>query len=379
MNDEQAANYGDLDIQGYSYNQQLELKKNYLMSMLSQFSVSSLDVFNSPANFYRMRSEFRIWHDGDSSSHIMFDPKNKEKINVQTFPLACKLINQAMKITIDTVTENSTLRTKLFQIDYLATTSNELIVTLIYHRTLDDEWLNYANLLQQQLSDHLPTLSQCNIIGRAKKQKLIIGNDYINEKLTILGKQYSFRQIENSFTQPNAHINVKMIEWVATHCNDKNADLLELYCGAGNFSVPLADYFNRVFATEISKSSVSAAQINIQENKVNNLTIARLSSEEFVSAYNDERSFNRLKNIDLKDYDFKTILVDPPRAGLDDATLELIAQFDSIIYISCNPMTLVENLKVLSSTHAIKRAALFDQFPQTLHIESGVVLSKIKR
>jgi tRNA (uracil-5-)-methyltransferase len=68
--------------------------------------------------------------------------------------------------------------------------------------------------------------------------------------------------------------------------------------------------------------------------------------------------------------------VDPPRAGLDNETLKLVAQFDTVIYISCNPDTLAANLEALDVTHEIKVCALFDQFPLTKHIESGVILRR---
>ena len=78
--------------------------------------------------------------------------------------------------------------------------------------------------------------------------------------------------------------------------------------------------------------------------------------------------------IDLAAYDFDTVFVDPPRAGIDAATLALIARYPRILYISCNPETLAANLHTLSQTHRIRACALFDQFPFTPHIESGVVL-----
>jgi tRNA (uracil-5-)-methyltransferase len=88
------------------------------------------------------------------------------------------------------------------------------------------------------------------------------------------------------------------------------------------------------------------------------------------------RDFTRLKGIDLDAYNFSTVLVDPPRAGLDDATIELISGIESILYISCNPETLARDLKQLTQTHQVKDAAIFDQFPHTRHIESGVFLKK---
>ena len=135
-----------------------------------------------------------------------------------------------------------------------------------------------------------------------------------------------------------------------------------------------------MLATEVSKTSVNAAQWNIEANQITNLKIARLSAEEFTEAYTQNREFRRLQEqgVDLKNYDFSTIFVDPPRAGVDDETLKLVAQFDNVLYISCNPETLRTNLDTLCQTHTIERAALFDQFPFTHHIESGVWLKKKK-
>jgi len=109
---------------------------------------------------------------------------------------------------------------------------------------------------------------------------------------------------------------------------------------------------------------------------VDNLVIARLSSEEFVEAYKEVRPFRRLKDIDFKSYEFSTIFVDPPRAGLDPETLKLASQFDRIVYISCNPETLIDNLDGLPE-HTVTQAAAFDQFPNTHHLEVGVILEKL--
>ena len=89
-----------------------------------------------------------------------------------------------------------------------------------------------------------------------------------------------------------------------------------------------------------------------------------------------ERQFSRLKDVDLNSYDFRTVLVDPPRAGLDEASVKQISEYDNIIYISCNPETLHNNLTELSKTHTIESFAMFDQFPYTHHIEVGVILKR---
>ena len=111
-------------------------------------------------------------------------------------------------------------------------------------------------------------------------------------------------------------------------------------------------------------------------NNIENVEFARLSSEEFVQAFDEVRDFFRLKNINLKTYNFQIVFVDPPRAGLDEKTIKLVQRFKYIIYISCNPETLARDLEVLTKTHHVKRFAIFDQFPYTKHIETGVILWK---
>jgi tRNA (uracil-5-)-methyltransferase len=82
-----------------------------------------------------------------------------------------------------------------------------------------------------------------------------------------------------------------------------------------------------------------------------------------------------LKHIDLKSYDFSTVFVDPPRAGIDSETLKLLARFENIIYISCNPETLKRDLEILEN-HKVEKMAIFDQFPYTNHLEMGAILRK---
>lgn len=355
------------------YDSLLQKKTERLTALLAPFQAPKLEVFSSPVSHFRMRAEFRVWHEGDELYHIMFDPISKQRYTVDEFPIANRLINQMMVTLLPLLKQQTILRHRLFQIDYLSTLSEKILVTLLYHKPLDEAWQSAAQNLKIQLEQQGFSV---DIIGRAAKQKICLDKDYIDEKLNINGKDYIYRQIENSFTQPNAEINRKMLAW-AIDCTANlpiEEDLLELYCGNGNFSIALAQNFRQVLATEIAKPSVQAAQYNISANQVNNLQIIRMSAEEFTQAIRGERTFNRLQGIDLKQYHCNTIFVDPPRAGLDSATLEMVQRYQRILYISCNPMTLCENLQQLSQTHTIKRAALFDQFPYTDHIESGVWL-----
>ena len=95
-----------------------------------------------------------------------------------------------------------------------------------------------------------------------------------------------------------------------------------------------------------------------------------------MSAFARRREFERLKGIDIFSYDFSHVLIDPPRAGLEPSVIDFIKNFQNLIYISCNPQTLFENLSSLCATHEVRRFAIFDQFAHTSHIECGVLLRR---
>ena len=93
-----------------------------------------------------------------------------------------------------------------------------------------------------------------------------------------------------------------------------------------------------------------------------------------MSDFSGVRVFNRLNDISLNDFNFSHVLIDPPRAGLSESVINFIRNFKNIIYISCNPETLKENLNELTKSHKVIKFALFDQFANTHHIECGVLL-----
>lgn len=354
------------------YQNLLDEKIEIIKSDFKEYFNKEIEVFASEPLHFRARSEFRVWHEGDDLYFYMFDKVEDKKIRLDQYVVASKLINEMMLDLISHIKNVEVLRRKLFQVDFLSTKSGEILVTLIYHKKLDDEW----TLLAQKLKGELSRKYKVNIVGRSKQQKINLDCDYVIEKLPVDNRELIYQQVENSFTQPNTDVAIKMLEWAIKHSKKMEGDLLELYCGNGNFSIALAPYFKKVLATEISKSSVQSAQFNIKENKVTNLDIIRMSAEEFTQAFDGVREFTRLKGIVLSEYDCQTILVDPPRAGLDEKTVELVKRFKNIIYISCNPQTLLENLKSITETHAVDAFALFDQFPYTHHLECGVILKK---
>jgi tRNA (uracil-5-)-methyltransferase len=220
---------------------------------------------------------------------------------------------------------------------------------------------------------------------------VILGVDFVREELVVDGAPLQYKQLEGGFTQPNAGISVLMLQWAKnaavydesestnpnpTHHERKRRDddFLELYCGNGNFTVAMAPMFRRVLATEVSKVSVAAAKENLAANGVTNVDVVRLSSEELTRALDEGKTFERLNGVDLSAFDLKTVLVDPPRAGMGPEVTKFVSRFGRIVYISCNPKTLAEDVRALAETHEVRRFATFDQFPYTPHLECGALL-----
>ncbi|THF62004.1 tRNA (uridine(54)-C5)-methyltransferase TrmA [Pseudothauera rhizosphaerae] len=326
-------------------------------------------VFTSAPLHYRLRAEFRLWHHAGRVDYAMFDAANpKQPILLEDFPAAAEPIARAMPRLRDALIASDELKRRIFQVEFLATLSGELMVSLVYHRKLDAGWEIAAHALAADLG--------AQIIGRSRGQKIVLDRDWLLEAFDVDGLPLRYQQIEGSFTQPNGGVNRKMLAWARARAAGAGGDLLELYCGNGNFTFALAPLFDRVLATELSKSSVRAAQYNMDANGARNITLVRMSSEELADAMAGGREYRRMQGVDLAGYRFSTLFVDPPRAGLDPATLALAQRFDRILYISCNPHTLRANAAALAATHRIAAAAVFDQFPYTPHLECGLLLER---
>jgi tRNA (uracil-5-)-methyltransferase len=364
---------GSCTLGGKTYEEQLDIKINNEKQRFQNFWDNEIDIIKSETSNFRNRAEFRIFKDFDQSdkpiiSYAM-NSVYKKPLPINSCSIVSEAISSIMPILLEELQGEENLYFKLFGVEFLSATTKDMLVTLLYHKKLDEDWHHLAKQIEKKL--------QIKIIGRSRKQKVILSDDHITDTLSIDGEEYNFQYFEGGFTQPNQKVNEKMVEWVVQNSNHKG-DLCELYCGGGNFTIPLSNYFKKVLATEISKTSIRSAKINCKLNNSNNIKFIRMSSEEFVEARKGLRKFRRLlqEDIELETYDFSTIFVDPPRAGLDTTTRELCTQFDQIIYISCNPETLHRDLETLTKTHDIQKFAFFDQFAYSNHIESGVILNK---
>ena len=129
------------------YEQQLAEKAEQTRARFAAFDAPELEVFPSPPSHYRMRCEFRIWHEDDDLYYAMFevefdDEGNKKKtvVRMDDFPVASQRINELMPLLRERLKASPVLRERLFQCEFLTTLSGEALVTLIYHRKLGEDW-----------------------------------------------------------------------------------------------------------------------------------------------------------------------------------------------------------------------------------------------
>lgn len=324
------------------------------------------EIFESPKEGFRSRAEFKIFRD-DSGLHLaMF--AGKKPVVIVNCPILLPHLQEKLQELMSYLRNHLDFAHKLFSLEVMGGVEGGCLLTLIYHRRLDALWEEEARALAQSLGIQL--------IGRSRGQKIILGGEGLEDRVCVDGQDYRFLRYDNGFSQPNPYMNVKMLGFALSCVREREArDLLELYCGGGNFTIPLSRAFNQVFATELAKSSIKALNHNLDLNRVENVSCVRLSGKESIEALSEVREFRRLKGINLADYEFSHLLVDPPRSGIGDREmLNFMRRFPNILYISCNPLTLKKDLEILEQTHSIQRLALFDQFPYTHHLECGVWL-----
>ena len=315
-------------------------------------------INHSPANGYRSRCEFGY----KNGFYTMYDSHGK-RIELRSFAIARPSIQNIMPKLIDYINHDYELTNKLFQINFRTNRNDHLLITLIYHKLLNHNLKQKAYELANQLS--------IDVNIRARKELFSTGSELLIDNLSVSNS--ILYQTDQSFYQPNHFHMPKMIDKAIEYIEDP-FDLLELYCGSGTFTLPLSSIFKNVFATESNRQSIKCISKSIDEQNIHNIKYARLSAEEISEAFNG-RKFRRMAGININDYKFSHILVDPPRSGLGEDVIPLLKKFKNIIYISCNYETYIKDLKMLSD-YKIENIEIFDQFPNTPHLEVVSVIKK---
>ncbi|KRL04021.1 23S rRNA (uracil(1939)-C(5))-methyltransferase RlmD [Liquorilactobacillus oeni] len=199
------------------------------------------------------------------------------------------------------------------------------------------------------------------------KDRLLAGKEQITDSLNGI----KFAISAHSFYQVNSVQTEKLYQEVAKRAELTGTEtVIDAYCGIGTISLNLAAKAKKVYGVEIVPEAITDAQKNAEVNGINNVEFKTGSANEWMAKWSEEKLVPDV------------VVFDPPRKGLDNevikSTLELAPQ--KIVYVSCNPATLVRDLKEFTNQgYKVKEPILpVDQFPQTVHVESVTVLARAK-
>jgi len=176
----------------------------------------------------------------------------------------------------------------------------------------------------------------------------------------------TFRIGRDSFFQINIPMLEIAIEEMRKSINAAEKRIIaDLYCGIGTFGIALSRFAKEIIGIESDPNNLSFLKSNLKLNKIENFRLFEGPCEKIFPSM--------LTN------SIEVLIVDPPRKGLDNMLCQhiLLSSIKSIIYLSCNPVTLSRDLKILSHSYSIKALHLLDFFPHTPHIETLAILEKM--
>lgn len=194
------------------------------------------------------------------------------------------------------------------------------------------------------------------------KNVVLHGSGYIEDKLG----EYTFKISPRSFYQTNP-IQTEVLYNKAIEFARLNKDdiLCDLYCGIGTIGIFASLYVKKVYGIEIVEEAIEMAKENAVLNGIKNIEFMAGDVEKVFERMLQER--NVIPNV---------IIVDPPRRGLDNTTIETILKLgvSRVVYVSCNPATMVRDLKLLEEKYEVKEIQPVDMFPFTSHVECVVAM-----
>lgn len=197
-----------------------------------------------------------------------------------------------------------------------------------------------------------------NISGIILNNKCIYKDNYFYDYIDDMKFKVSY----DSFFQVNNYMASNIFKILRNNVKGKN--LLDLYCGVGTLGLSLKDNFKNIYGIEKVKNAIVDAKHNAKINNVSNAFF-----------YDGDTA----KILDKLNQKFDTVIVDPPRSGLNKETLEHIKRINpkTIVYVSCDPMTLARDISELSE-YKVEKANVLNMFPKTYHVESVVILKRKK-
>ncbi|AGF58932.1 23S rRNA (uracil-5-)-methyltransferase RumA [Clostridium saccharoperbutylacetonicum] len=372
---------GGCSSQTIPYEKQLEFLGEEVKSLFKEADVDMgeyLGIMGSPDQWeYRNKMEFTFGDEAKGAPLSLGMHMRGKSFGIVTVD-DCKLVDEdyrkIIKLTVEYFRGTDLPYYRVMKAEgYLrhlvirkAQNTGEILVNLVTTTQIDFDLGEYVKLLKDQsYKGNLVSILHTENDSRSdavipEKVNVLHGKDYIRE--TLLGLQFNISPF--SFFQTNTKGAESLYSIVKDFMGDSQDKVVfDLYCGTGTIGQIVAPNAKKVVGIELIEEAVEAAKENAKLNGLNNCEFLAGDVAEIIKTIKDKPEI---------------IILDPPRTGVHPKALDYVIKFNApeIIYVSCNPKTLVTDLKVLTERgYKVIQTKVKDMFPNTPHVETVVKLA----
>lgn len=375
---------GGAPLQFMKYEAQLEYKdqlvKKYLGDSGFDINVVKPIIGMENPSRYRNKMELSFGFEGELG---MFQQGNfKRVVDLSDSILMPEVMVEIKKIVsqwrndhqlagYDKVKEAGLLRNLLMRQSFA---TGEIMVVL-YASEPSSTHLHAAEDLVARLTTSIDHIESIQWVEHAEATErvqsdsvaLLYGRDYINESLN----GFKYRIWPETFFQATPVQAEKLVELAMEMAQvDDQMKVLDLFCGVGTFSLPLAKHSKALAGIEIVEQSIASAKLNAQDNNIDNTFFMASDARHGLIRLEEEWGHPDL------------LLLDPPRSGAGGKVMRSIGRFgtDKIVYVSCSPKSLAQDLIWLKAYgYELISVQPVDQFPHTTHVETVVLMSRVEK
>ena len=370
---------GGCDLRHIEYRKTLEMKQNAIQSLVNKTLKNKIKVEETlgmeKPYFYRNKAQYPIGTNKENIPVIgVFANRTHEIIPIEECLIQNKESQKVAKFVLEFIKENNISvyneKTRKGLIRHIVTKigikTNELMLILV----INGKEIPNENKLVKEVLEKFPNVktivknintNNTNVI-MGKENINLYGNGYIED---ILG-EFKFKISPLSFYQVNPIQAEKLYNIGVEVANISKKDVVfDLYCGIGTISIFMAKYAKKVYGIEIVEEAIKDAKENAKINDIKNCEFIAGDVEKVL----DDLINNKKIIPDI-------IMIDPPRKGLDNKSVENILKIlpKKIVYISCNPASLVRDLAKLEEKYEINKIKPVDMFPYSKHVEVCALL-----
>ncbi len=371
---------GGCSLRHVKYEKTLEMKQNAVQSLVNKTLKNKVEVqetlgMENPY-YYRNKAQYPVGKNSEGKAQIgVFANRTHEIIPIQECYIQNRKSQEVAKFIIEFININNISvyneKTRKGLVRHIVTKvgvkTNELMCVLV----INGKDIPKEKELVTEVTKNFPEVktivkninTQNTNVVMGKENVNIYGNGYIKDQLG----EYIFKISPHSFYQVNP-VQAENLYNIGVEAADinKNDVVFDLYCGIGTISLFMAKYAKKVYGIEIVEQAILDAKENA---KINNIENAEFIAGDVEDILDDL--------INVKKIIPDVIMIDPPRKGMDNKSIENILNIkpSKLIYISCNPATLVRDLAKFEEEYEVKAIKPVDMFPFSKHIECVAVLN----